>query len=359
MSHYTICMNFDSNGKLMLSFLVVFADLLRGFVKQPWLEHVDLSSSEQLKTEHVTDEGVKRLSDMVWKLRKHNGESLYVMVMVEIQSTVEHFMAARMNMYVGLLYDVLARDKQIKKGRKLPQVVPLVLYSGERKWSAPLELSQLIADNLPGMDSYANQFNYHLVSVHECAELDPAQRNVADAWFRALRVRDYPSASAALTRLIEVLKGPEHDRLRAAVTDWFQDVVLKACLPEREVEELGRMRDLTKVKQMLGENMVKWSDEWIAKGEARGIAKGEARGLAKGEARGIAKGEARGLAKGEVRGQRRILVRLAQARFGAGAAAELASQLDQVNSLETLDAIGEWLVSCASSEALFAKMRQA
>ena len=112
-------------------------------------------------------------------------------------------------------------------------------------------------------------------------------------------------------------------------------------------------------KRSRDENTVKWSDEWIAKGEARGIAKGEARGIAKGEARGIAKGEARGLAKGEVRGQRRILVRLAQARFGAGAAAELASQLDQVNSLETLDAIGEWLVSCASSEALFAKMRQA
>ena len=74
---------------------------------------------------------------------------------------------------------------------------------------------------------------------------------------------------------------------------------------------------------------------------------------------GIAKGEAKGLAKGEVRGQRSILVRLAQARFGESAAAELANQLDQVNSLDTLGVIGEWLVTCTSSEALFAKMRQA
>ena len=80
--------------------------------------------------------------------------------------------------------------------------------------------------------------------------------------------------------------------------------------------------------------MVKWSDEWIAKGEAKG------------------------LAKGEVRGQRSILVRLAQARFGERAAAALANQLDQINSLETLDAIGEWLVTCTSSEALLAKVRQ-
>ena len=346
-----MCMLLDSHGKAMLSFLVVFADLLRGFVKQPWLKHVDLSSLEQLKTEHTSDEGITRLNDIVWKLQKHNGESLYVVVMMEVQSEVEYFMAARMNMYVGLLYDVLRRNKEIKKGRKLPQVVPLVLYGGERKWNAPLELRQLIDDNLPGMECYSNQFNYHLVSVHDCEELDPAQRNVADAWFRALRARDYPSASAALTRLIEVLEGPEHARLRATAADWFLKVVVKAFLPDQELVELGHLRDLTEVKQMLGENMVKWSDEWIAKGEARGIAKGEARG--------IAKGEAKGLAKGEVRGQRSILVRLAQARFGEGAAAELANQLDQVNSLETLGVIGEWLVTCTSSEALFAKMRQA
>ena len=353
----------DSYGKIMLSDVVVFADLLRGFVKQHWLKHVDLSTIELLKTEHTSDKGITRLSDMVWKLSKHNGEPLYVVVMMEIQSEVEHFMAARMNMYVGLLYDILRHTKQIKKGRKLPQVVPLVLYGGQRKWNAPLELSQLIDDNLPGMECYSNQFNYHLVSVHDCEELDPAQRNVADAWFRALRVRDYPSASAALTRLIEVLEGPEHASLRATAADWFLKVVVKAFLPEQEFVELGHLRNLTEVKQMLGENMVKWSDEWIAKGEARGIAKGiakgEAKGIAKGEARGIAKGEAKGLAKGEVQGQRSILVRLAQARFGEGAAAELASQLDQVNSLETLGVIGEWLVTCTSSEALFAKMRQA
>ena len=89
--------------------------------------------------------------------------------------------------------------------------------------------------------------------------------------------------------------------------------------------------------------MVKWSDEWIAKGRAEGEARGEARGEA----------------KGKDQGQRSLLVRLAQARFGAGVAAEFADQLDQVKSLETLGAIGEWLVTCTSSDALLAKMRQA
>ena len=89
---------------------------------------------------------------------------------------------------------------------------------------------------------------------------------------------------------------------------------------------------------MLSENIVKWSKEWIAKGEAKGLAKGEAKGLARGCG---------------------ILVRQAQARSGSSAATEFTNHLDRINSTETLGAIGEWLVTCSSSEALLAKMRQA
>lgn len=81
---------------------------------------------------------------------------------------------------------------------------------------------------------------------------------------------------------------------------------------------------------MLSENVVKWSEKWIAMGEARGKAEG----------------------------QRSILVRLARARFGAGTAAEFSDQLERVSSSEQLDAMSEWLLTCASGDALLAKIRQ-
>ena len=312
----------DASAKLMLSFSIVLKDLLRGFVSEAWLEHVDLSSVEPLNTEYTNDRYVRRLNDMVWKLRKRDGSPLYVVVMMEFQSTVEHFMAARMNMYVGLLFDSLVRSGQIK-GRKLPRVVPLVLYGGERAWNAPLELTELIEGRLPGTEHYSNRFNYRVVSIHHCGELDPERRNVADAWFRAIRARDYGSAAAALQQLIVVLEGPEHDRLRAAITKWLLEVVLAAYLPEEELSQLQGVRELAEVK----ENMTNWFDKAMAEGEAKG--------------------------------QRKILLQQAQARFGAGTAAELSDQLERVSSSEKLAAIGEWLLTCASGEALLAKVRQA
>ena len=107
-------------------------------------------------------------------------------------------------------------------------------------------------------------------------------------------------------------------------------MLLATYLPEEELSQVQGLRELAEVRQMLSENMVKWSDKWIAMGEA----------------------------KGEARGQRRILVRQARVRFGAGTAAKLSDQLERVDSSEQLGAISEWLLTCASGEALLAKVRQ-
>ena len=89
------------------------------------------------------------------------------------------------------------------------------------------------------------------------------------------------------------------------------------------------------MKRVASRNMVNWFDKAMAEGEARGEARGEASG------------------------QRKILVQQARARFGAGTAAELSDQLERVSSSEKLASIGDWLLTCASGEALLAKVRQA
>ena len=161
------------------------------------------------------------------------------------------------------------------------------------------------------------------MSVHDCRELDPAGRNIADAWFRAIRVRDYAAASEVLRQLSDSLDGPEHASLRAAITRWFVGEVLPTFLPEQQLEQIRDLHGLTEVRQTMASNMVKWSEEWIAKG------------------------------------QRGLLVRQAQVRFGDGVAAEVAGHLDRVSSPEALGAIGEWLLVCPSGNALVSKVREA
>jgi hypothetical protein len=58
-------------------------------------------------------------------------------------------MAVRVMTYMGLLYQDLAKAGACPRDR-LPSVFPLVLYNGQRPWSAALEIAELIEHSPAG-----------------------------------------------------------------------------------------------------------------------------------------------------------------------------------------------------------------
>ena len=67
---------------------------------------------------------------------------LYVYLLLEFQSTVDTYMAVRIQTYVGLLYEGLMRSGQLTPGGRLPPVVPIVLYNGRGTWTAALDVAE-------------------------------------------------------------------------------------------------------------------------------------------------------------------------------------------------------------------------
>ena len=65
---------------------------------------------------------------MVWRVRWERDRWLYVYLLIEFQSTVDPYMALRVMVYVGLLYQDLVYNRQLTDADKLPPVLPLVLY---------------------------------------------------------------------------------------------------------------------------------------------------------------------------------------------------------------------------------------
>jgi len=58
---------------------------------------------------------------------------IYLYILLEFQSTVDKFIAFRMLQYVMELYRELIYKHRVKT---LPVVFPLLLYNGDRKWTA-------------------------------------------------------------------------------------------------------------------------------------------------------------------------------------------------------------------------------
>ena len=72
---------------------------------------------------------------MIWRLR-WGEEWLYVYLLLEFQSTINRFMAVRVMVYLGLLYQDLIKTKQLTRTGRLPPVLPVVLYNGKPRWTA-------------------------------------------------------------------------------------------------------------------------------------------------------------------------------------------------------------------------------
>ena len=66
----------------------------------------------------------------------------YLMILLEFQSSPDPWMVIRFLVYVGLLYQQLIKENQLRSG-KLPPVFPVVLYNGSKTWQSPITLKKL------------------------------------------------------------------------------------------------------------------------------------------------------------------------------------------------------------------------
>ncbi len=274
----------DNAYKKIFSHAEMVRDLLRGFVREEWVERLDFSTLEKVSGGFVTDDFRDRESDIIWRLRW--GEAwLYVYILLEFQSTVDRFMAVRIGGYVHLLYQDLIKSGGVGPAEKLPPVLPLVLYNGVAEWTAATEVNELIAEAPAGLDRFQPRMRYLLLDERRYADAELASlNNLAAAMFRLEKSRGPEDMRRVVCELVVWLQSPEQAGLHEAFTTWINRVLLPRRLRGIRIPE---MSDLWEVNTMLTETVPIWTQEWKAQGMAIGEAKGEEKGVRKGEEKAL------------------------------------------------------------------------
>ncbi len=266
----------DESYKLLFSFPEMVADLLRGFVHEDWVAHVDLSTLEQVSGDYVSDDLRDREDDVVWRVRWRDGW-LYVYILLEFQSGIERFMAVRVMTYEGLLYQDLIRQGQLTDAGLLPPVFPVVLYNGDPRWTAPREVADLVAQVPGGLAAYRPQLRYLLLAKNDFGGLQVAAlattRNLVAALFGLENSRSPEDLGRVLDVLRDWLGTPASSELRRAFTVWLRRVLLPRRVPNVNLPEL---RDLGEVQAMIAENEIDWTRTWREEGMREGMHLGQA-----------------------------------------------------------------------------------
>lgn len=287
----------DNSYKLLFSHPRMVEDLLRGFVREAWVDELDFATLEKVSASFVSDDLRDREDDVIWRVR-WGRDWLYVYLLLEFQSTVDAFMAVRIMTYLGLLYQELIRAGKLTATGKLPPVLPIVLYNGNKRWNAAQDIVDLIEVVPGGLAHYRPQLRYLLLDEGACDEsgLLPL-RNLAAALFRLEKSRQPQDMGAVIGALVDWLKAPEQTGLRRAFTVWITRVLLRGRMPGVNIPE---MNELHEVQTMLAERVIEWTEEW------------KEQGLQQGLQRGLQQGLQRGLQQGELLLLKRLLAR----RFG-------------------------------------------
>ena len=319
----------DGSYKHLFSHPEMVEGLLRDFVQEDWLGLIDFTTLEKQGGSYVTDDLREREDDIIWRVRVA-GEWLYVYLLIEFQSQVDPWMAVRVMVYTGLLYQDLIKSGAAAAGERLPPVFPLVLYNGTGRWTAARDIAELIVPLPNALARYCPQHRYHLIDEGRIGPdtLDQASSVAAELVRLEVLATDGPEAvRPILRRLSARLQGPGYASLRRALTVWFARVLLRRLMPDERFPEL---HDLTEVETMLAEHVEEWTQKWKREGVREGILEGELQGKLKGKAD--------------------ALKRLLRGRFG-----ELPQWAGARIDVATLDQVDGWLdglVQAATLEGL-------
>ena len=340
----------DAAYKDLFSHPRMVEDLLRGFAAREWSDALDFSTLEKLPAEYVSDDLRRRHGDALWRVRFGEKAWLYLLVMLEFQSTTDRYMAVRILVYTGLLYQDLIRRGAFGDDGRLPPVLPVVLYNGRPRWTAPVEVADLIAPVEETLAPYQPSQRYFLLDERRWGEDDLPRRNLVSALVGLENSGSAERLSKVLGALSGWLHGPGEDELRRAFVEWVRQVVLPgrfpgAALPVAQALEGGGA--------MLAESVKEWTEQWFREGQERGLEQGREQGREQGLALGLERGIERGRAE-----ERALLCRQAGRKFGAETGERLSGLLAGLSDPERLAEVGDWIIECATKAELFDRARR-
>ena len=154
-AEYILDKKHDKMFKEMLSDKKSTVDFINSFL------HLNLVEDdiEKYEKEFRTSEFSNVEADVVYKIKNKN-----VFILIEHQSSVDYKMSYRIMRYKYAIIESAIDKKRLKeKSYRIPMVIPIVLYTGKRKWK-----KLLINDIEEKVEGYAeNWLGYTLIDVNE------------------------------------------------------------------------------------------------------------------------------------------------------------------------------------------------
>lgn len=274
-------------------------DLLTHFVGEAWVKDLRFETLRRESEISVAREVGTKVKDVVWSV-EFADRQLYILILVEFQSRPDPIMALREIIYVCSLYEDLYKQKRFTADRKLPPVLPIVLYKGRRPWRAPTSVEDMVAAVPPELEKFIPRMTYFLLDeLRTNVTISENERNTVAAVLKLEQSEVGAEIIDIACILLKWLREPEQESLRQA----FRELVRKS-LPV-VYGPIAEIFEQPEDAMTLAQRLKKSYD--LERSTAR----------AEGRQEGRLEGRQEGLQEGLEKGQRSLLAKQLRLKFGA------------------------------------------
>ena len=357
----------DALNKSYFAKVRAVQDLIVDFVPRvmpdaaAWIERIDFSTFEQLPTETIDKTLQSRFNDMVWRFRLRaapgqDAEWMYVIVMVEFQSSVDWFMALRIQSYAVRIYESLPVCNRPNSKSRLPPILAMVVYNGKSPWGAALRLSGLVGPGTRPAEpsgAVAPTFtgeSYLLFDMQQLAGEDLPPDNVVSLLAKAHGMQDVQDVARVWAEAWRLLRGPQREELRDVFRLWL------GMLARQIGVDLKSLEDEIMSEQPESESEVRLLVEERLQAQLDRM-KAQSREVGREEGREVGREEGR--VEGRENGARDALRLVAAQRFGADTARHLDPLLAAIKDPERLSSVCRWIADCTTGPELLERLRNA
>ncbi len=252
----------DKLFKIVLSEKREAIELINRVLNLP--KKLEKEDIERYSTEHINTMFGKTESDIVYKIKNKD-----IFFLIEHQSTIDYRMPVRILRYeVEIIEEAIKGKKLTKNDNIIPTVIPIVLYTGNRKWNIKKYIQEC-QEKIPGAKNMKfGEYNVVDVNDYTNDELE------ADEFFYSkMMLLEKLTKEEAIFQTLGRIAENEKDETNKLLLKRIIALILKGKLSEEKIKILLEKIESEEIDMML---------EVIEKGYERHRKLGKAEGKLEG-----------------------------------------------------------------------------
>lgn len=216
----------DKNFKLSLSNKEVAKDFLSTHLPKSILKTMKLSTLKICPDSYVTTELEDNYSDIVYSVKTNKNHHCYIYTLLEHMSTATWDLPIRMVEYQ--LSIISNHRRQYPKDKKIPVVIPLLVYNGEKSpYPKTLDIINLFNNPILAQATFAKPAS--LVDLTIMSDQTIKKHNIISLLeFSQKHIRDQRFLTNSIKNLVAIInKLDEYVKTnkRLEIAGWFKDYV--------------------------------------------------------------------------------------------------------------------------------------